>query len=69
MNRQQSWEICRKCKHFRQHYVYYDRGYHWAYAGHCVYPRLKVRKPDEKACEHFEKCSQAGATDDKTQWL
>ena len=45
---------CQDCKHFRQHYVHiFDEYYHTIPCGHCVYPRLKHRRPDTLACVHF----------------
>ena len=52
-------KVCCNCKHFWQHYIYDknflgDYTYIACYAGHCVKPRVKNRKPKYKACEHFE---------------
>lgn len=46
--------VCCDCKHFIQHYILY--GYSnimTCGCGHCIYPRLKHKKPNQKACEHF----------------
>ncbi|MDP4120565.1 MAG: hypothetical protein Q8876_05875 [Bacillota bacterium] len=45
--------ICKNCKHFRQHYIKFGESYSEISDGHCVYPRLKNRGTDTKACEHF----------------
>ncbi len=45
--------VCKECKHFRQHYVKFRRGYREINDGHCVYPRLKRRETDTPACQHF----------------
>lgn len=49
--------VCYNCEHFVQHYIYYEdyERFLICNAGHCVKPRIKPRKPDHKACEHFEK--------------
>lgn len=47
-------EVCANCKHFVQHYTYSRwKGYGACNAGHCIYPRMKSRKPGQ-TCEHFE---------------
>ena len=47
-------KTCKLCKYFIQHYRRAKRGYYDAVnCGHCKFPRLKNRKPDFKACEHF----------------
>ena len=50
-------KVCCNCKYFWQHYVYSEfyKGYTTCNAGHCVKPRNKNRKPEQKACEHFQK--------------
>lgn len=45
---------CATCKHFRQHYIKFGRRYSPISYGHCVYPRLKKRETDNKACEHYK---------------
>lgn len=45
---------CKDCKHFRQHYVHFlELRYTPVPCGHCVYPRLKHRKPNTFACVYF----------------
>ncbi len=45
---------CKNCQHFHQHYTVSQSKFHGCDCGHCVYPRLKTRKPDTKACKHFQ---------------
>lgn len=46
---------CNTCTHYIQHYAKINHtGYQAVNCGHCIYPRLKSRKPDSPACEHFE---------------
>ena len=56
--------VCGKCIHYVRHYRKACSGYSLVYCGHCIYPRVKHRLPDEKGCRHFEKrdtCAQAGS--------
>lgn len=46
---------CKDCSHFRQHYIRFGRSYREAHCGHCVYPRVKRRTPDTKACSEFKR--------------
>lgn len=50
-------KVCCNCKYFWQHYIYnkHYECFQYCNAGHCVKPRVKDRKPNHKACEHFEK--------------
>lgn len=52
-------DSCQNCRHFRQHYVSDGKRYDPAYCGHCVYPRVKTRKPDTPACIHFVQCGKS----------
>jgi len=49
-------EVCANCKHYCQHYSLGSKlsSPYWVNCGHCIFPRLKNRKPDCKVCEHFE---------------
>lgn len=49
--------VCKDCTHFRQHFILDEQSCSAVSCGHCAYPRLKYRRPDEKVCPHF----QAGA--------
>lgn len=45
---------CKDCKHFRMHYVRHRNNFYLPLDyGHCVYPRLKKRPADTRACKHF----------------
>ena len=46
---------CATCIHFRRHYIHFDEfRFTEVPCGHCVYPRLKHRKPDTPACVHYK---------------
>ena len=45
---------CSDCKRFVQHYTFCNGKIMRVYCGHCGYPRTKIRKPDCKACGHYE---------------
>lgn len=46
-------EVCANCKHFIQHYTKTRlKGVSPCNAGHCIYPRMKARKPGD-TCVHF----------------
>lgn len=46
--------LCKNCKHFYQHYIFYRGFYRWTNAGHCAYPRVKSKEPND-TCKHFER--------------
>ena len=46
-------KTCLTCKHFRLHYIKYGRSYSPIHEGHCVYPRLKQRRSETEACQHY----------------
>ncbi|MBQ3000501.1 MAG: hypothetical protein IJD63_01995 [Oscillospiraceae bacterium] len=46
-------QICRKCKYFRQHYGLDGTKIFRLHCGHCVLPKMRVKKPDQKACARF----------------
>ena len=48
-------DCCGQCMHFHRHYVLDEQSCTAVCCGHCVFPRLKSRKPDTPACVHFEK--------------
>jgi len=54
--------FCYTCKHFYQHYGRSGKGrYYKLYCGHCSHPKIKHRKPDKEACEHYvERADAAG---------
>lgn len=45
--------VCANCIHYRKHYGKAGEKYFPINAGHCVYPRIKDRKPGN-TCLHFE---------------
>ncbi len=51
--------ICKNCRHFRQHYIKHGLSYRELWYGHCVYPRLKKRETAAKACEHYKERENA----------
>ena len=44
---------CQNCVHFRQHYVLDAKSAMKTECGHCVFPRIKQRRPRQAACVHF----------------
>ncbi len=46
-------QLCKNCKHFYQHYGLGDRGIFRLQCGHCGLPRLRIKKPCQKACVEF----------------
>jgi len=47
-------QACIHCEHFFRNYIQYFQKYMVPTAyGHCVYPRMKLRKVDD-VCEHFQ---------------
>ena len=47
-------EICKNCVHYQRHYIVIKSLCTPVNCGHCDYPRIKTRKPDTKACAHFQ---------------
>lgn len=46
---------CGSCTHFYMHYVRFENGrYIPIDFGHCVFPRIKDRDADTKACKYYE---------------
>jgi len=46
-------QTCKTCAHYRQHYHYDGERCFVVNCGHCVYPRLKTRQPNTKACGNY----------------
>ena len=46
-------KTCESCSYFKQHYVKMGNKYHKIALGHCIYPRVKSRDKDTKACERY----------------
>jgi len=44
---------CKTCAYYRQHYALDQRKIFRVYCGHCTYQKVKTKKPDAKACEHY----------------
>ncbi len=55
--------VCANCRHYVQHYTVERKLAFPTNCGHCVYPRLKDRRPGTAACGYFEKRRKE---DDKT---
>lgn len=45
--------ICGNCIYFRQHYILEVERCTAINCGHCIYPRLKNRKPGSEACANY----------------
>ena len=46
-------KVCYTCAHYAPHYRKTERGYWAVHCGHCSFPRVKTRKPDQ-TCEHWK---------------
>ena len=46
-------KVCCTCAHYAQHYRKSNRGYSPVDCGHCSFPRVKNRKPDQ-TCEYWK---------------
>lgn len=46
-------DCCENCVHFLKHYVILGNRLFVVNCGHCIYPRVKSRKPRTPACAHF----------------
>ena len=47
-------KTCETCVHYVRHYSLETWGCFKVSCGHCMYPMLKHRRPDTKACQHYE---------------
>ena len=47
-------KICKDCAYFQQHYILDKDCCRRVYCGHCTHGRVKNRKPDRTACEHYK---------------
>lgn len=45
---------CSDCCYFLQHYTFNKRRLFRVYCGHCIFSKVKRKRPDAKACDHFE---------------
>ena len=44
---------CKNCQYFYPHYVLGEQKIGWVNCGHCVFPKLRHKRPDTPACPHF----------------
>jgi len=44
---------CKTCLYYRQHYTFDQRKIFLVNCGHCTCQRVKMKKPDTKACTHY----------------
>ena len=55
---EQANKHCKDCQYFHQHYIREDGfekiTFKQTEAGHCGVPRLKLKKPEAAACEHYQ---------------
>ena len=58
--RYQQDEVCGSCAYFHRHYGKRKDTYFPLNLGHCVYPRLKDRRDDER-CPHWRPADGPGA--------
>ena len=47
--------ICIDCKYFFRHYIENKKVYRAIDCGSCLFPKLKDKNVDDKACEYFIK--------------
>ena len=52
-------KYCENCEHFVQHYRRDKKRVYPVHCGHCVYPRVKHRRPDDGCGNWTEKKSAA----------
>jgi len=45
---------CKHCQYYIQHYALRHGRLIQVYCGHCTWKTPKTKRPDRKACEHFE---------------
>lgn len=45
---------CYECAYFCQHYIKMAKNFRSVACGHCMYPRIKTRKPETPSCSHFK---------------
>ena len=56
-------KCCFQCTYFHQHYILDSQRCATVNCGHCTRPRIKHRKPDTPACEHFQECKGSDLPD------
>ncbi len=57
---EQNEKTCGDCKHFRQHYIKFEKTYREIQHGHCMLPRRKAREKFKDACAEFEQQNKTG---------
>ena len=60
-------KICKNCAHYRRHYILHKDRAIAVNCGHCIAVRLKKRKPDNIACEHYEVCDHSTDLPDRQE--
>ena len=45
---------CKDCRFYLQHYILSENRLIQVYCGHCTNKTPKTKRPDRKACEHFQ---------------
>ena len=51
--------FCNTCAYYRQHYTLNHRKIIRIYCGHCTNQKVKVKRPDSKACENYSPSESA----------
>ena len=51
--------FCKTCAHYRQHYTFDQRKIFRVYCGHCTFQKIRTKRPDSKACEHYSQAEAA----------
>ena len=46
-------ETCKTCTYFHQHYILSEGKIMRVYCGHCTFPKIRNRRPFNKACENY----------------
>ena len=46
-------ETCKTCKNFHHHYTLSEGRIMRVFCGHCTYPKVKRKRPFDKACENY----------------
>ena len=46
-------KTCKTCAHFHQHYSLKDGRITRVFCGHCIYPKVKTKRPFSTACENY----------------
>lgn len=61
--------VCKTCIHYRQHYVLDEQRCTSVNCGHCIYPRVKHREPNTKACQHYDQRTEPPSLPDRNHVL